>query len=132
MLEGMHKQCLKVSSQTPPPKFTRVPQVHSCPLSDDVLLEYENVISKEVDTINIGDANEHNKDVMISIAKNDNPRRLWCVIEKTLGATKITDIKTLKTEISYGIVDSSNHHGISREYTAENYIRAWEKTLPWM
>ena len=35
----------------------------------------------------------------------------------------------LKTEINLGIVDSSNHHGISRDYTAENYIRAWEKKL---
>ena len=55
--------------------------------------------------------------------------RLWQAIEHTLGAKKVTDIKVLKNQIDFGIVDHTNHHGISKGYTAEADIRAWEQKL---
>ena len=95
----------------------------------DTLLEYDNARDKEIDQLRNTIADEAVRDTLIEKAKQDNPYRLWQAIENTLGAKKVTDIKVLKNQIDFGIVDHTNHHGISKGYTAEAYIRAWEQKL---
>ena len=95
----------------------------------DVLLEYDNARDKEIENIRRTTQNATVSEAMITKAQQDNPYRLWQAIEQTLGSKKVTDIKVLKNQIDFGIVDHTNHHGISKGYTAEAYIRAWEQKL---
>ena len=77
----------------------------------DVVLEYDNARDKEIDQLRSTIADEAVRDTLIEKAKQDNPYRLWQAIENTLGAKKVTDIKVLKNQIDFGIVDHTNHHG---------------------
>ena len=78
----------------------------------DTLLEYDNARDKEIDTLRATIDDETVRDALIDKAMQDNPYRLWQAIENTLGAKKVTDIKVLKNQIDFGIVDHTNYHGV--------------------